>query len=48
MKSINSLEYVKLSVSDIKEMRREKSKAKQEKKKQKLQSKLNEINQKTV
>ena len=48
LKNSNALEYVKLSVSDIKEMRREKSKAKQEKKKQKLQSKLNEINQKTV
>ena len=48
LKNSNALEYVKLSVSDIKEMCREKSKAKQEKKKQKLQSKLNEINQKTV
>ena len=48
LKNSNALEYVKMNANELAALRKKKALEKQEKKKQKLQSKLNEINQKTV
>lgn len=48
LKNSNALEYVKMNANEFAALRKKKALEKQEKKKQKLQSKLNEINQKTV
>ena len=48
LKKSNALEYVKMNANELAALRKKKALEKQEKKKQKLQSKLNEINQKTV
>ena len=48
LRNSNFLEYVKMNANELAESRKKKGVEKQEKKKQKLQSKLNEIDQKTV